>query len=197
MSTVVSLLALAALGWAGGAPSTVKPVQLRLELAPSAAPAAGPSGLAPSAIAQAQLPAGAAAALKGGDAAGFHAAAVLAEYEPPISDDVQQRLLREGAESEAAERAFWELAADPGRAVQKRGARRTKIDYDEFGRLLSLTPRLSLSPFQDIEPKRRILAASGYDRLIGPGAIRIPIAIADDIRVGRAFANVLSTYRRR
>ncbi len=75
--------------------------------------------------------------------------------------------------------------------------RATKLDYAEFGRLVALTPRLSTNPFRDTEAKRRILAKAGYTHLIGPGGKRIPIAIADEVRVGRAFENTLKAHARR
>jgi hypothetical protein len=72
----------------------------------------------------------------------------------------------------------------------------TKIDYEEFGRQVKAHPGLSSNPFQHAPAKRKILKASGYDRLRGPEG---PVAIerASDARVGMAFARVLRAFERR
>lgn len=182
------LLALAVWGWAGGAKQASAPAQLKLDFGVSAKPLPAPP----------HMPASVVAALRAGDARAFARAAQAAEYEAPAGDEIQQGLLREAAERQQADAAMPQLlaAAEAARAEGKKG-RKTKIDYDEFARLTALTPRLSLNTFQDVEPKRRILSASGYDKLIGPGGRRIPIAIADDSRVGHAFKNTYETLQRR
>lgn len=200
------LLLLALAPWAGAADwarpaAAPRAVQLSLDFSARPALSAPSLSLAPALAAPPALtpPAAVAQALKAGDPVAFYKAAVAAEYEVPEGDDHQERLFREGFEREEADRAFWELAADPGKTVReaKSRARKTKLDYDEFGRLLALTPRLSLSAFQDIEPKRRILKAAGYTHLTGPGGKRIPIELADDIRVGRAFEHTRAAFERR
>lgn len=157
------------------------------------------------------VPAPVAQALAAGDAHAFYKAVVATGYDLPRGDDHQERLLKEGADREAADRAFFDgqrsaaprvavpepPAAKTAKPLPDRKARATKIDYAEFGRLVALTPRLSESHFRDTEAKRRILMASGYTHLIGPGGKRIPLAIADEARVGRAFEHTLKTYRRR
>lgn len=166
-----------------------------------AAPSAAPGLAAPSAPAPA-MPAPVARALAAGDAHAFYKAVAAAGYDLPRGDDHQERLLKEGADRAAADAAMFDHAGDFRRAAEKSPPaaapkRATKIDYAQFGRLVALTPRLSESHFRDTEAKRRILMASGYTHLIGPGGRRIPLAIADEARVGRAFEHTLKTYRRR
>lgn len=179
-------------------------------------PLAGPdtSGSGGNLPSAAPVPAPVTRALAAGDAHAFYKAVVAAGYDVPQGDDHQERLLKEGADREAADRAFFDgqrrsAPGDFGYVTEKsapaaakvpepgRKPRATKIDYAEFGRLVALTPRLSESHFRDTEAKRRILMASGYTHLIGPGGRRIPLAIADEARVGRAFEHTLKTYRRR
>ena len=76
-------------------------------------------------------------------------------------------------------------------------ARKTKIDYDEFGRQLASRQGLSLDPFRHADAKRRILRAAGYDVLHGAGGKRIPLDEAADVRVGSAFLNVKRAFDRR
>jgi hypothetical protein len=177
------LLALAAFCWAGPA----RPVQLKLDVGPAAA------SVRPAAF-QA-IPSAVVSAIRAGDPQAFYKAALAHDYQPPNSDEVQLRLLREGAQRHEADGAIGQLL-EQARVSSKR-ARTTKIDYSEFDRLVGLTPRLSLNPFQDVEPKRRILEAAGYTHLRGPGKARVPIALAHDIRVGRAFQNTHRTSQRR
>ena len=163
----------------------------------------------PAAPAAQALPAPVSRALAAGDPHAFYQAARAADYEPPQDDDRQQALYSEGAERAAAERAFARAAADPKRwprletaakpasgEAQKPG-RKTKLDYERFARLVWLSPRLSTDPYRDTEAKRRILLAAGYTHLIGPKGRRIPLSIADEARVGRAFAHTLETLARR
>ena len=75
--------------------------------------------------------------------------------------------------------------------------RKTKMDYDEFGRQVAAAPSLDLNAFRHTDAKRRILAASGYTHLYGAGGVRIPLAKANDVRVGNAFLSVKKTFDRR
>ena len=83
-----------------------------------------------------------------------------------------------------------------GRAFDS-SKRKTKMDYDEFGRQLAATPGLDMNAFRHAAAKRRILAASGYTHLYGAGGVRIPLAEANDVRVGNAFISVKKTFDRR
>jgi hypothetical protein len=83
-----------------------------------------------------------------------------------------------------------------GRAFDS-SKRKTKMDYDEFGRQLAATPGLDLNAFRHTDAKRRILAASGYTHLYGAGGVRIPLSQANDVRVGNAFLSVKKTFDRR
>ena len=164
-----------------------------------ASAAVAPSLAAPQASA---VPEPVAWALKGGDAHAFYRAVSASGYEVPAGDDHQQRLLKEGWERAAADRAFFDgqaKAAKPQAAptVTPAAKRATKLDYEAFGRMLGLSPRLAESPLRDTEAKRRILMAAGYTHLIGPGGRRIPLSIADEARVGRAFEHTKKTYLRR
>jgi hypothetical protein len=209
------VLALPGSLWAGEA---LRPVQLSLDFGapmPAAlAPALPVNPLsAPVLPSGPAMPAPVARALAAGDAHAFYKAVLAAGYDLPRGDDHQERLLKEGADRAAADAAMFDgrgraAGRDFGYATEKpappaakpspdRKPRATKIDYAEFGRLLALTPRLSESRFRDTEAKRRILRASGYTHLIGPGGRRIPLSIADEARVGRAFEHTLETYRRR
>jgi hypothetical protein len=132
------------------------------------------------------------AAFHSGDPAAYLKAARAAEYEPSEGDEHQTALYQLGLEREAADRAARRLFAAPEPAV-----RATAIDYVEFGRQLSRHPGLSLSAFRDASAKRAILKASGYSRLYGAGGVPVPIERADDVRVGKTFANVLRAFERR
>lgn len=192
-------LAFAVPSWAGqtSAPAPAKPVQLALDF--SAKPALGPL-LAPVAAVPAipQMPQDVFQALRGGEAHAFYTAAVAHEWDIPRGDDRQEALFAEGADRAAADAAFAKLSEPAvilGKAAPKR--RSTRIDYDEFGRQVAGARGLSANVFRDTDAKRRILLASGYTHLKGPNGARIPIGKADDVRVGRAFENVLKAYENR
>ncbi len=157
----------------------------------AAAPLTMTPSLAPSPI-FAAIPAPVLNAFHSGDAPAFLKAARIADYRPPESDEHQNALYQLGLEREAADKAMRETA-EPVVAV----ARKTKIDYDEFGRQLLRSPGLSSNPFQHTDAKRRILKASGYSRLYGAGGVAVAIDRASDIRVGKAFASVLRAFERR
>lgn len=136
------------------------------------------------------------AAFFAGDPAGFVKAVRAEDYEIPEGDEHQSALYQLGLEREAADRRVLALmdAAEPGPVAKPKRA--TKIDYEEFGRQLAKHPGLSSSPFQHGPAKRKILKASGYDRLRGPEG-PVTIERATDARVGMAFAHVLRAYERR
>ena len=206
--------------WGHAAPRGAKgPAQPRLPFpAPSVIPAASLNKRAQSAPVAAPvqarvqleqiaaMPAQVAQAVRGGDAAAFYRACIESDYTPPKTDDAQQRLFYEGASLAAAYRisASRPLPAQAAPKPKSKTAakpkaekprRPTKIDYETFGRLIAQTPLLSQDPVKHIEPKRHILAMAGYTHLYGPKPTRIPIALADDDRVGRAFANTLKAFR--
>lgn len=167
----------------------------------------------------AAMPPKVAEAVRSGDAVAFYKASLAAGYVPAATDDALQRLYYEGAGRIAADTSY--LVRDSRRPVARKPAaprkpaarkptvkpavksasapkkpvRATKINYAEFGRLSALSPQLSSSVYEDIEPKRRILALAGYTHLIGPKGIRIPIGLADGHRLGKAYANTLRSYK--
>ncbi len=214
----MTLWALLLAGWgcAGAfetAPGAVRPVQLSLELPQSASAtrfeaieaisqipgAAQPAALVPSA-----MPEAVAAALRGGDAVAFHAAvnqaAEATGYSLPDSDEQAKALYDDGAARAQAEQQFHDAVADnvSPRAKKKRAAKRkTKIDYDAFGRALLEYPGLSNDIRQHAEAKRDILRKAGYTRLYGKGKSRVSVDEASDERVGSAFEKTLAAYRRR
>lgn len=187
------LLALAARGFAA---EPVKVVQLSLDFAakPAIAPIVAPSARF---LQFPDMPAPVATALNAGDAHAFYRAAVAHDWQIPRGDDRQEALFAEGADRARAEAAFAKLSEPEVILGKKKPApKSTKLDYDEFGRQISGS-RLSTNVFRDTDAKRRILLASGYTHLKGPNGTRIPLAKADDVRIGKAFENVLAAYSRR
>ena len=174
------------------------PVQLSLSFAPApAAFLAAPPSLSafqPLSLAPSLSPSPIVAAFHTGDPAVFLKTARAAEYEPPEGDEHQNALYRLGLEREAVERALAKAGQADAPPVK---ARKTAIDYDEFGRNLASAPGLSLDPFKHADAKRRILKASGYSRIYGAGGVPVPIDRAADVRVGKTFANVLRAFERR
>jgi hypothetical protein len=83
-----------------------------------------------------------------------------------------------------------------GACKQTFSRKRTRINYEVFGRLLSkhteLQPR---NPSAQTELKRSILRRSGYTHLIGRGGERVTIQSALDSRIGQAFGNVFNSYK--
>lgn len=192
------ILALASAGYPA---EPVKVVQLSLDFAakPAVAPIITPSATF---FRFPDMPAPVATALNAGDAHAFYQAAIAHDWQIPRGDDRQEALFAEGEARAGAETAFAEAAfatlSEPEVILGKKkpAPRSTKLDYDEFGRQVS-GARLSANVFRDTDAKRRILLASGYTHLTGPNGTRIPLARADDARIGKAFENVLSAYRRR
>lgn len=171
-----------------GAEKTFFPVPSPVLAAPVLTPTPAPLFAA--------MPKAVEAAFFAGDPAGFVKAARAAEYDIPEGDEHQAALYQLGLEREAADRRVMDLmdAAEPGPVAKPKRA--TKIDYEEFGRQLAKHPGLSSSPFQHGPAKRKILKASGYDRLRGPEG-PVTIERATDARVGMAFVHVLRAYERR
>ena len=132
-------------------------------------------------------------AFRSGDPERYLEAARRTEYVPPEGDDAQAALYDLGLQKEASEKAFLAALKAPAPKLQ----RSTRIDYEEFGRLLARWKGLDHNVFRHAEEKREILKASGYDALTGPGGRRIPLDQADDVRVGKAFLNVLRAFEKR
>lgn len=177
------------------------PAAVPVAAAPAAAPVAAVPAAAPatSAARWGDMPASVARALRAGDAREFWEACRRSGFEPPASDDHQQRLLADGWAQAAADASFdrplgWGETAAPAPAPK---ARATKIDYDAFGAELRRRGTPDEGVFAQAALKRAILKAAGYTHLYGQGGVRVSLDEATDARVGAAFAKTLASWRRR